>query len=150
MPVGDDPAPAGTHRAQLADIALHDESVHARLLTDAGVVACALPVPSERRHAVRHAVALHGHSPCCPRGSSRLVTVLSQAATLAGGYRPWLVVAAGPPAQTWLHVHGPLGEMQLPVEAVDAVCLLTSCQVPVGVTEEDTKTFNSDRDRGRA
>lgn len=150
MTVGNDPAPAGTRQAQLADIALHSDGVHARLLTDAGVVACGLPVPSERRHAVRHAVALHGHSPCCPRESSRLVTVLSQAATLASGYRPWLVVAAGPPAQTWLHVQGPLGELRLPVEAVDAVCLLTSCQVPVGVTEDHTEASDPPRDSGRA
>lgn len=143
-------APAGTRRAQLADIALHDESVHARLLTEEGVVACALPVPSERRHAVRHAVALHGHSPCCPRESSRLVTVLSQAATLAGGYRPWLVVAAGPPARAWLQVKSPFGEVSLPIETVDSVCLLTSCQVPVGVADDDTEASNSDRDSGRA
>lgn len=52
---------------------------------------------------------------------------------MAGGYRPGLVVGAGPPAQVWVHGKGSFGGAQLPVEAIDSVCLHTSCEVPVSV-----------------
>lgn len=137
MPAGDDSAraPDGIRGAALADLAVHAGGVRARLLTDDGVISCSFALPRGSEHAARHAVALHGHSPCCRQGATRLVPLLSQAAALAGGHRPWLVLAAGPPAQVWLRVRGPFGKVDLPVEAVDALCLLASDAVPLGVAE---------------
>ncbi|WP_370326831.1 hypothetical protein [Euzebya sp.] len=93
-----------------------------------------LEVPAAAGHALAHIHALHGHTTGCRGQVDVHVDLLLRCCRLLGGGQPRLLVRGGTAPAFWLEVTTPAGEQaHVDVGTLDAVVLLASRRVPVGV-----------------
>lgn len=127
--------PTSTLPATVRELASHGPTVRLELAVEGGgPVVLTLVLPGGAGRALPHIHALHGHvDGCAGRSDVHIDLLLRCCRVLGGDARRVIVRATGEPA-FWLEVEGGDGDVRhLDVGVLDAVVLLASRRLPVGV-----------------
>lgn len=106
-----------------------------------------VPLGDAEVEALHHVCALQGHRRGCRRRVALHTDLLRRALHAAGGWPVCLRVAPDPDPSFWLRVATESGPVEVGVDVLDAVGILLSRRLPVGVAHGEMGVWEETFDR---